>query len=105
MARQQNKRLVGLRATSFAAFTGTFAAVIGLGVAILHSLESTVDIANSTDSVLTGMSFGLAVGIVSIIVLPLIYFAFGWIIGLVQGWVYNILLGASGGVSVKLEDE
>lgn len=105
MAKSQAKRVTKLKATSWAAFQGTFWSVIGLGVAILHSINSTTRVADATDSVLRGLAFGLATGIVSIIVVPLVYFAMGWVVGLVQGWAFNVILGASGGLSIELEDE
>lgn len=105
MAKSNQKRLTAIRATSLANLQGTFASIIGLGVAILSSLETTINVADSTDSVLRGLAFGLAAGVVSIIVVPLIYFAIGWVVGLVQGWVYNVILGAAGGLVVDLEDE
>lgn len=105
MAKSDNKRLVRIKATSWAVFQGSFAAVIGLGVAILYSMRATVKMAAVTDSVISGMAFGLAAGIVSLIVLPFIYFTFGWVVGLVQAWVYNTILGVSGGIVVELQDE
>jgi citrate lyase alpha subunit len=105
MAKSNKKRLTAIKATSLANLQGTFASIIGLGVAILASLETTINVADSTDSVLRGLVFGLAAGVVSIIVVPLIYFAIGWVVGLVQGWVYNVILGAAGGLVVDLEDE
>lgn len=105
MAKSNNKRLTQIKATSLANFQGTSAAILGLGVAVLRSMESTTRVAESTNSVLTGLAFGLAAGIVSIIVLPLIYFAIGWVLGVVQGWIYNVVLGASGGLVIKVEDE
>ena len=105
MAKVESKRIIKLKPTSIAMFQGAFAAILGLGVAIIYSVRATIGIAGETDSVITGMAFGLATGVLSIVVLPLIYFAFGWVIGLVQGWFYNIVLGASGGVVVDVEDE
>lgn len=105
MARPSEKRLTQIKASTLATFQGTFAAIIGLGVAILHSIDSVARVTETTDSVLSGLAFGLATGIVSIIVLPLVYFALGWIIGLVQGWVYNVVLSTSGGLVVTVEDE
>ncbi len=105
MAKSNNKRVVELKPSTLAAFEGTFAAILGLGVAILHSLNATINMASSTDSVLTGLAFGLATGIVSILVLPFIYFAIGWIFGYLHGWVFNVVLGASGGLVFSLEDE
>jgi hypothetical protein len=51
------------------------------------------------------MAFGLATGIVSILVIPLVYFGIGWVIGVVQGWVFNVIVGAAGGLVLDLEDE
>lgn len=105
MAKVESKRIVSLKPTSVAMFQGAFAAVVGLGVAIIYSIRATIGLANETNSVLAGMAFGLSVGALSIIVLPLIYFAIGWLVGLVQGWFYNFVLGASGGVVVGVQDE
>ena len=105
MAKVNNKRVVSLKPTSFALFQGSFAAIIGLGLAILYSLHTTVHVASATDSVLKGLTFGLASGALSIIVLPFVYFAFDWLIGLVQGWVFNAVLGVSGGLVFGMEDE
>lgn len=104
MAKTDLKKLVSIKSSSWALFQGSFASVLGLGVAILYSLKGTIQVAASTDSVLTGMAFGLAAGAISIIVLPTIYFAFGWIIGLVQAWIYNTILGLSGGVVFEIKD-
>ena len=105
MSKIQNKRVVSVSATSVAMFQGAFAAVLGLGVAILHSLRASIDLANSTESVIAGIAFGLATGIISLIVVPLVYFALGWLVGFVQGLVYNAILGASGGILLGLKDE
>lgn len=105
MAKSNQKRITQIKATTWATFQGTLAGVIGLGVAILHSIDSVARVADATDSVFRGLAFGLATGIVSIIVLPLIYFAIGWVVGIVQAWVFNFILGAAGGISFVLEDE
>ncbi len=104
MAKSNNMRVVGVKSSTLAAFEGTFAAIVGLGVAILHSLNTTVDIAAETQSVLSGMAFGLATGIVSIIVLPLIYFGLGWLVGYVHGFVFNVVVENAGGIVLRTED-
>lgn len=104
MAKSSTKKLTGLRAGSVAMFEGTFAAIVGLGVAILYSLSNTVELAKSTSSVLTGLAFGVTTGVVAIIVVPLVYFALGWVVGYVHGFVFNLVAGASGGIDLHLED-
>ncbi len=105
MAKVNAKNLVRIKTSSWAVFQGTFAGIIGLAVAILYSLGNTIQAADATDSVLQGLAFGLATGVISIIVLPLIYFAIGWVVGLIQAFIFNVVLGAAGGITLSLEDE
>ena len=98
------KRITAVRASSIAMYEGTFASILGLGIAILFSLNTTVNLAASTNSVLTGLAFGLAAGAVSIIVLPFIYFALGWVIGYLHGWIFNVVAQSSGGIVVDIEE-
>lgn len=104
MAKPSNLKIVGVKADTLAIFEGVLAGVIGLGVAIIHSLSATVHVAKETDSVLHGLAFGMAAGIVSVLLLPLIYFAFGWVVGYLHGWIFNMVAGASGGIVLKTED-
>ena len=97
--------ITGVRASTIALFEGTFASAVGLVIAILYALRATVSLSAQTGNVLAGLSFGLAAGIVSIILLPLIYFAFGWLIGYVHGWVFNAVLNASNGIVVYTDKE
>lgn len=105
MAKTSNKRITGVNTGTIAMFEGTFAAILGLGIAIMYSLNATVRFADSTNSVLRGLAFGLTTGIISIIVLPFIYFAFGWLIGLVHGFVFNVVAHSSGGIVIDMQDE
>lgn len=105
MTSKMNKKVVGVKSATWANFVGAFWSIIGLGVAIMHSLRTTVDFAAETESLLSGLAFGTAVGIVSIIVLPLVYFAFGWVIGYVQAFVFNVVAETSGGIVFRLDDE
>jgi hypothetical protein len=104
MAKIRETRVVGLRASTLAMYSGTFWGVIGLGVAVLYSLRNTVNYAQETQSVLTGLAFGIVTGIVSIIVLPFLYFALGWVVGYVQGWIFNVIAKESGGIMFRVED-
>jgi hypothetical protein len=105
MAKKSNTKVVGIKSATLATFVGSFWAIIGLGVALMHSLRTTIDVAESTQSVISGLAFGLATGVVSIIVLPLIYFGIGWVIGYLQGFVFNVVAETSGGLVFRMEDE
>lgn len=104
MAKQSMKKITAVKASTIAMFEGTLASAIGFVVAVMYSLNTTVSIAESTNSTLKGLSFGLATGIVTIIVLPLIYFGLGWIIGYLHGWLFNAVAASSGGIELNIED-
>lgn len=100
MAKESSLKITGVKASTIAMFEGTLGAILGFGIAIIYSLNKTIELADSTNSVLAGLSLGIAAGIVSIIVLPLIYFGIGWIVGYVHAWIFNIVIETSGGIVV-----
>lgn len=101
--KQDHVKIVGLRASTLALFQGTFGAVVGFIVAVLFALRATIHLGQSTESVLGGLSFGIGAGIVSVIVLPFVYFALGWVTGYIQGWVFNAIARNSGGIEIFTE--
>jgi hypothetical protein len=70
----------------------------------LYSLRSTVEFTQETESIFAGLAFGATAGIVSIIVLPFIYFAFGWVLGYIHGFIFNVVAESSDGLVFRLED-
>ena len=104
MAKNKVLKVVGVKPSTVALFEGTLAAVIGLAVAILFSLQATLELAEATQSVLRGFAFGLGAGVVSVLVLPLLYFGLGWVFGYLHGWIFNAVLNTSGGVQFDVED-
>lgn len=102
---KSNLKVVGVKPSTVAMFEGVFFAIVGLGIAILHTLSSTFAFAQATDSVFAGLAFGMATGIVSIIVVPFVYFGIGWIIGYLNGWVINAVMATSGGIMLDVEQK
>lgn len=102
---KSNLKVVGIKPSTVAMFEGTFLAIVGLGVAILHTLSNTFSFAQATDSVFAGLAFGMATGIVSIIVVPFVYFGIGWLIGYLNGWIINVVMQSSGGIVLDVEDK
>jgi len=99
-----NKKVVSVKPGSIAMLQGVFGAVAGFAVAVLFSLEKTIELAASTKSVLAGLTLGVGAGALSIVIVPLAYFGVGWVVGYVQGFVLNFLIEVSGGIEVKLDD-
>ncbi len=104
MAKTKGLKITGIKASTLALFEGTLASIIGLWVAVLYSLNTTIKLAESTNSYLAGLAFGITAGIVSIIVLPFIYFGIGWVIGYLHGFIFNVIVASSGGIELTVED-
>lgn len=106
MAKTSDKnalRIVGVKANTIALFEGVLAGAIGLVVAILHSLRATIHLTQETNSVLAGLTLGVTAGIVSIIVVPLVYFAIGWVVGYLHAIVFNAVVSQYEGIVVYTE--
>ena len=103
--KHEAKTVVGVGVNSVGIFFGTFWSIVGLVIAVGHSLRGTVAFAQETQSILTGLTFGLAAGIVAVIVVPLAYFALGWVVGALYGLLFNAVATSSGGIQVKLADD
>lgn len=97
-------RVIGIKASTIGMVQGTFLALIGLVTAIAYTVTTSIDATRETESLLNGLTLGLASGIVSIIFVPIIYFAVGWIIGFLQGIVLNLIIRLSGGVVLKTDE-
>ena len=54
---------------------------------------------------LRGLTLGLASGFIAIVGVPIIYFAVGWVLGWIQGFLINALVSMSGGIVLKTEEE
>ncbi len=106
MAKKNGKslRVIGIKASSVGMLQGTFFSLLGFVAAISYTVSASARFAESTESMLRGMTFGLAHGFVAIIIVPVIYFIGGWVLGTLYGWILNALLGSSGGLVLKTED-
>lgn len=104
MATNYNKRVVSIKPSSIAMLQGTFAAAVGLVIAILYAMRSSIEIGQETESVLAGLTFGLAAGALAIFVVPLVYFGLGWVVGWVQGFVLNFVIETAGGIELNTSD-
>ena len=97
--------VTGVKASTIALFEATLASAIGLAVAILFGLSATVHLTQETNSILAGLTLGIGAGAAAIILVPLVYFGVGWVIGYIHGWVFNVILGASRGITLYTDKE
>ena len=103
---EREVRVTGVRATTLAMFEGLFAAVIGFLVSVAAWIGLTAHYTAATNSLLKGLLFGLAPGLLAVFVTTIIYFAVGWVVGIVHGWLFNVVSGWMTGIVVgtRLED-
>ena len=52
----------------------------------------------------TGLA-SLAIILTAVILYPLVMFALGWLYGIVVSFIFNVVIGVSGGVGLTVEEE
>ena len=104
-ANTQLTRITGIKATTVGMLQGTFFSLLGLMAAISYTISASVEFTREAESLLRGLTFGLAHGFLAIIFVPIIYFAIGWVLGWIYGFVLNAVLEGSGGVVVKIAND
>jgi hypothetical protein len=98
-------RVTNIKVTSLAMFEGVLAAIVGFIIAVAAWLGLTFNYVAATDSLLRGLLWGLAPGLLAVIVDTVIYFAIGWLIGAVHGLLFNAATSWMGGIVVEREEE
>lgn len=97
-------RVVGVKPTTIGMLQGTLFMLIGLVVAIAVLASDSIAFAGETQNMLKGLIFGLTNDVLVIILVPLLYFLGGWVLGLIYGFIINLLLSTSGGIVLKTRD-
>lgn len=82
---------------STAKLFGLMYAIFGFILGVIASLMSLIVTAESPDVP------GLAFGVLSFLILPILYGALGWISGRIMSWFYNILSKKIGGIKIEAE--
>ena len=94
-----------MKPTSVALFVGTFGALVGVIIAFLALINSTIFYTNNTNSFFAGLLYGVGVGIFALLLVPAFYFAVGWILGWLDGIILNAVLRTSGGIEMGVTDD
>ena len=92
-------------AGSIGRLVGTVNAIFALAAGIVGSIVAASTALSAYDYGILG-SIGVSVGIVAVgvVLLPLLTFAFGWLYGALIGVIWNILLGATGGLELNVKE-
>ena len=84
---------------------GTVNAIIGVIIGTVSAIVTTVSVvANNDYGVLTDVFVAIGITLVGVVVYPLVLFAMGWLYGAVVALVVNLVVGASGGLELEVED-
>ena len=92
-------------AASIGRLVGTVNAIFALAAGLVGSIVAIADVvAMNNYSLLMNIGVSVAIIMGGIIVLPLLAFLFGWLYGALAGFIWNVLLGAAGGLEVHVEE-
>lgn len=92
-------------ASSIGKLVGVVNAIVALASGIIGSVVAISAVLSSADyGVLASIGISAAIIAGGIIIWPLIAFAMGWIYGALVGFIWNVLLGASGGIEMTIEN-
>jgi len=98
-------RVTDIKVSSLAMFEGVLAGIIGFAVALIAWFGLVFNYTAATDSLLRGLLMGIGPGLLALIVVTIVYFAVGWLIGAVHGILFNAATSFMGGLVVNREEE
>ena len=84
---------------------GTVNLIVGLAVGIIAAVAGSVAYF-SADSYefFEGLLGALAIILSAVILYPLVMFAFGWLYGVLAAFIFNVVVGVSGGVELTTKN-
>ena len=96
-------KITAINPISLGTFVGTFYAIIGVFIGLIIAFGSTFAVwfGQASISFLQGLGLGVAVGLFSVILIPIIYFIIGWVQGVVFGFIFNIATSYMGGLEIE----
>lgn len=92
--------------TSIGKLVGTVNAILALAIGIVAAITAIITyVSSSNDGFFTELIGSVAIGLGALIIYPLIAFALGWLIGVLYAFIFNVVIGVSGGVELTVEEE
>jgi len=99
-----------IRILSFAIFQAVMASLLGLLAGILYSfgglaIDTLVSIGWISSPSTPGLSFGTVLAFGALIGIPIIFAAFGFVLGLIEAFLFNILARWFGWINLDFEQK
>lgn len=85
---------------------GTVNLIIGLAIGVIGAIAGTVAyLSAGSYEFFEGLLGVLAIVLSAVILYPLVLFALGWLYGVLAAFIFNVVVGVSGGVELTVNDE
>jgi hypothetical protein len=104
----EEKTIQSIPVMPFALMLSCISAVIGLVVGIIYALIFGTILSGLPSSATGGFNLGwlsLILGVGAIIAMPILFFIFGLIQGIIYALVYNFLAPRIGGIRLRFKEE
>jgi homoaconitase/3-isopropylmalate dehydratase large subunit len=86
-------------------FTGTVNLIIALAVGLFGAVIGTITyVTSDSHEAVEGLLGSLAIIIGAVVLYPLVMFAIGWIYGVVAAFIFNVVIGVSGGLELTVKE-
>ncbi|MCD8561845.1 hypothetical protein LRY29_02170 [Candidatus Saccharibacteria bacterium] len=97
----QNITVTKVGVLSIGKLIGTVNLIIGLAVGIVAAIAGVVTyLAADSYGFFEGLLGSLAIVLSAVFLYPLVMFAFGWLYGVLVAFIFNVVVGVSGGVEL-----
>jgi ABC-type multidrug transport system permease subunit len=101
-------KLKRIRVFSLAKLQAVIMAIVGLIAGILYSFGGAIyDVLVSTkvlsSSTTPGVGYGTALAFLALIIMPIMFATFGFIVGLIEAFLYNLFARWFGGIEIDFE--
>lgn len=85
---------------------GTVNLIVGLAVGLIAAVAGTIAYFGAGNyDFFEGLLGSLAIILSAVVLYPLVMFAFGWLYGVLAAFIFNVVVGVSGGVELTVKNE
>ncbi len=95
---------VGVR--SIGKLVGTVNLIVGLAIGLIASISGTITFLSAEAHTFSqGLLGSLAIILAAVVLYPLVMFALGWVYGVLVSFIFNVVVGVSGGVELTVKND
>jgi len=85
---------------------GTVNLIVGLAVGLIAAVAGTVAYFSAGEyAFFEGLLGSLAIILTAVVLYPLVMFALGWLYGILVAFIFNVVIGVSGGVELTVRND